>query len=107
MKALLQVPRDLAQCHVLAVFIEPEPGPAIRREKPGIADTTRQAIDGVALAHEPCHADHRDQDQRSKDEPGDPIAPAVAPGDHRSAPCPGGLCGWRSRRRHNTSDRMV
>ena len=48
-----QVLGNLAERHVAPVLVHPEPAPAVSREKPGVANAARQAVHGVALAHEP------------------------------------------------------
>ena len=63
---VLQVLGNLAERHVAAVLVHPEPAPAVGGEKPRVADAARQPVHGVALPQQPRHGERRDDDQHAR-----------------------------------------
>ncbi len=79
---VLEMFRDFTERHVTPVLVEPEPSPAVRGEKPGVADAAGQTINRMTLAEEPRHAHRGEDDEDGEDGAGDAVAQRAVPADH-------------------------
>ena len=66
-EGLLQRRRDRVERHVLPLFVESEPAPAVGRVEPGVADTARQLVNDVRLTRQPDAADRRRRRRRPRE----------------------------------------